>query len=193
MNLGFCPVEKLYVLLCPKHGAASIPQAWHASSGVEGDIALSQESLRGSGKRAWTPENIPESSGTASSSRAWLPGRTLASTCADSVYCLSVGSKPGRGMSVDGGVGVDKTPSSKMRKRLVDDCSEAAPTKIAKTWLPQVTPKSSNCLLVSQGRLRDWAALLLKLQLANCPLHQSFRRQRRVNLEFGLAACVKRA
>ena len=54
--LGCCAAEKHYVLLSPKHGIESIPRAWRSSLGVDGDITLSQGSLRGSGKKAWLPE-----------------------------------------------------------------------------------------------------------------------------------------
>ena len=171
--IGFSEAEKHYVLLVPKRGADSIPQAWRTGSSQDG-VSLSQESLRGSGKRGclsetprwnktlkWLPQGTPASSSALSvadsrvsskklvGKKGWLPSRTPVSSRDDSPARKSVGSKSGCDLAVVGGMNVDKTPSSKVRKRPHDDTSEIASVKVAKKWLPHATPKSASMFVGS--------------------------------------------
>ena len=130
--LGFSEAEKHYVLLVPKRGGDSIPQAWRTGGSHDG-VSLSQESLRGSGKRACLPETS-----RGNKTLKWLPQGTPASSTASSVAGSRVSSKT---LVEKKGWLPDRTPSmsSKTVASLASRVS-AGGLKSMKRWLPSKTP-----------------------------------------------------
>ena len=120
--------EKHYVLLVPKRGGDSIPQAWRTGGSHDG-VSLPQESLRGSGKRACLPETPP-----GNKTLKWLPQGTPASSSASSVAGSCVSSKT---LVEKKGWLPDRTPSmsSKTVASLASRVS-AGGLKSMKRWLP---------------------------------------------------------
>ena len=168
--LGYSEVEKHYVLLIPKEGKASIPPAWLQVQQSDA-ISLSQESLRGSGKRGfdaansvgsrtpvkknavrssgvpWLPDHTPSAASSSSSSfkrPRLLSSRVSADELEDSSAWLPA-STPGAASPV---------ASSKRKKKAG---VVLTPTKhtVSKHWLPADTPKSVNTSVASApGTLR---------------------------------------